>query len=64
MNPIKRWHMQFVTNPRQMRPGLISSINAAYTVDEIKEVLKETKLTDPSVTKNAIGLILVGQKKV
>lgn len=64
MNPIMRWLMQLATKPRQMRPGLTSSINAAYTVEEIKEILKEMKLTDPLVTKNAIGLVLVGQKKV
>lgn len=44
MNPIIKWLMRLMTKPREIKPGLISSINASYTVDEAQGILEETKL--------------------
>ena len=48
--------------PKEIRQGLITSINAAYTPDELKELKKGTKLENCIVSGNPIGLILTGVK--
>ncbi len=35
MNPLVKWFMKAVTKPKEIKPYLISSINAAYTIQEI-----------------------------
>jgi hypothetical protein len=50
------------TKPKEIRPGLITSINAAYTPDELKQLVKETKLKNCLVSGNPIGLKLTGVK--
>jgi hypothetical protein len=57
-----RWFLWFNATPKEIRPGLISSINAAYIPDEIKELIKGTKLEDCRVLSNLLGVILVGVK--
>ena len=57
-----RWFLWVNTRPKEIRPGLISSINAAYTPDELKELIKGTKLEDCTVSSNLIGVMLVGTK--
>lgn len=32
MNPFVKWFLKLMTKPKEIRPGLISSINASYTV--------------------------------
>lgn len=49
--------------PNEMRSGLISSINSAYTVSELRELIRGTKLADCSVTGNPIGLLVIGMKR-
>ena len=44
MNPLLEWLMWFVTRPKEIRPGLVTSINAAYTINELKEMLLQTQL--------------------
>ena len=60
MNPVIKWLMKLMTKPKEMKSGLLSSINASYTVDEIKEILKRTRLQGCEVQKNAIGLVITG----
>ena len=62
MNSLLKWFMWLMTRPKEIRPGLITSINAAYTVSEIKELLTVTQLEGWSVSKNLIGLAITGQK--
>ena len=62
MNPLMKWFMWFVTKPKEIRPGLLTSIAAAYTVDEMKLMLLETKLQGWTVKSNIIGLVVSGQK--
>ena len=56
------WFLWINTKPKEIRPGLITSINAAYTPDELKELIKGTKLENCIVSKNPIGLKLTGVK--
>jgi ubiquinone/menaquinone biosynthesis C-methylase UbiE len=57
-----KWFLYLATKPKEIRPGLISSINAAYTSDELKELIKDTKLANCAVSGNMIGLIVTGKK--
>ena len=60
MNPVIRWFMWYTVRPRKIRPGLISSINAAYTKEELEELLPRTNLLNWKVKKNPFGLLISG----
>lgn len=62
MNPLVKSFLWVMTKPRQIRPYLISSINAAYTKGEITELLSQTKLTGWQIDEKPIGLIISGVK--
>ena len=57
-----KWFLWINTKPKEIRPGLITSINAAYTPDELQKLVKETKLENCLVSGNPIGLKLTGVK--
>jgi ubiquinone/menaquinone biosynthesis C-methylase UbiE len=59
---LMKWFLYIASKPKAIRPGLISSINAAYTPDELKELIKGTKLADCEVTGNLIGVKITGKK--
>ena len=42
--------------PKAMRAGLITSVNAAYTPDELRELVAESQLETPDVHANAMGV--------
>ncbi len=48
--------------PSAMRPGLITSVNAAYTPVELRALLDGTCLKDARVSANAIGVEVTGSK--
>lgn len=62
MSPFMRWFMKLMTKPKEIRPGLASSINAAYTVQEIQSILLKTGLKSSSVKKTMMGFIITGEK--
>lgn len=62
MNPLVRSFLWIMTRPRQIRPYLASSINAAYTKGEMAELLSETRLTGWRIDENPIGLVVSGAK--
>jgi ubiquinone/menaquinone biosynthesis C-methylase UbiE len=62
INLLMKWSMYLITKPKEIRPGLRTSLNAAYTVDEIHAILNETLLKDAHITKNIIGLEITGVK--
>ncbi|MCI0494313.1 class I SAM-dependent methyltransferase [candidate division KSB1 bacterium] len=57
-----RWFLWINTRPKEIRPGLITSINAAYTPSELRELIKDTQLSNCEVSANPIGLKLIGVK--
>ena len=57
-----KWFLWINTRPKEIRSGLITSINAAYTPDEFKNLIKGTKLEKCLVSGNPIGLKLTGVK--
>jgi len=61
MNPLVKWFLKLMTKPKEIRPGLISSINASYTVQEIQSILSKTDLKSSKVKKTTIGFIITGE---
>jgi ubiquinone/menaquinone biosynthesis C-methylase UbiE len=57
-----RWFLWLAVKPKEMRLGLTTSINASYTLPEIKEVLLRTQLQGCQVRNNSLGIIISGQK--
>lgn len=62
MHPLVKWFMQAVTKPKKIRPGLRSSIAAAYLVEEIEALLRECLPGGYRVEKKAMGLVITGTK--
>ena len=62
MNALVRGFLWSVVRPASMRPGLISSIRAAYTPEEIRGLLANTLLKDARVAANALGFEISGFK--
>jgi ubiquinone/menaquinone biosynthesis C-methylase UbiE len=60
---LTKWFLWINVKPREIRPGLMTSINAAYTPDELKELIKGTKLKNCTVSGNPIGLKITGVKE-
>ena len=61
MNPFVKWFLKLMTKPKEIRPGLISSINASYTVQEIQSILSKTDLKTSKVEKTTMGFIITGE---
>jgi ubiquinone/menaquinone biosynthesis C-methylase UbiE len=59
--PVK-WFLWLVTGPKEMRQGLITSLNAAYIMSEVEEMFSTTKLQGWQVNKNLLGIVISGQK--
>jgi len=59
--PIK-WFLQMIVGNKEMRKGLVTSLNAAYTLPEIKKMLDRTDLKGWKVSQNPFGLVISGQK--
>ena len=62
MNPLVKWLMWIFTKPKEIRPGLVSSINASYTPEEIRAMLDESDLTQPTIGTAPMGLVVTGVK--
>jgi ubiquinone/menaquinone biosynthesis C-methylase UbiE len=62
MFALVRWFLWVNIKPKEIRPGFITSISAAYTPDELRELIKGTRLEGCTVTSNLIGVTLFGVK--
>jgi len=62
MSPFMKWFMKLMTKPKEIRPGLTSSINAAYTIQEIQSILSKTDLKSSTVKKTMMGFVISGEK--
>jgi len=56
MNPLPKWLLHMNCKPKEIRPGLTTSINAAYTPAELRGLVNASRLPNPEVTSNVIGL--------
>jgi len=57
-----KWFLWLGAEPKEIRPGLISSINAAYTPTELDDLIKKTKLSGCKIAGDLIGLTIAGAK--
>jgi ubiquinone/menaquinone biosynthesis C-methylase UbiE len=51
-----KWFVWFAAKPKEIRPGLITSINAAYTPGEIGNLLLEARFQNYEVTSDLMGV--------
>jgi len=59
-----RWCLWLLAKPRAVRPGLLTSINAAYTPDELRALLLEAGLSSLEVMESRTGLKASGSKRM
>jgi len=62
MNPLLKGLMRAFTRPKVMRAGLISSIDAAYIEQELRDLVARSELDHPQIKKSVIGLAVIGKK--
>lgn len=62
VNTLKKVLVYYSTRPKEIRQGLITSLNAAYTVSEITELLHHSNLRNAKVTTDFFGLCISGEK--
>jgi len=62
MNPVLRALLWFGTKPVSIRPWLNSSINAAYTPQELGKLAAGTRLINNTLSANAVDISLSGVK--
>jgi len=58
-----RMFMYTLIKPKEIRPGFLTSLRAAYTVQEIREMLSRSPLTGARVKSSPFGLDITGRKK-
>ncbi|MBI9049769.1 MAG: class I SAM-dependent methyltransferase [Anaerolineaceae bacterium] len=57
-----RWFLRAGCKPKVIRPYLDSSVDAAYTSQEVKSILLTTRCKDAQVKSDPIGLSIMGVK--
>jgi ubiquinone/menaquinone biosynthesis C-methylase UbiE len=62
MNGLLRTLMWLSTQPAAIRPGLTTSINAAYIPAELEVLLKQTCIEGARVSSNLMGITITGEK--
>lgn len=63
LNPALKALLIKSTEPKEIVPGFITSIHAAYTKKELQELLLSSKLKEAEVRKNIMTLEVTGIKK-
>jgi len=61
MSFVIKWFMWLMTRPKEIRPALITSVNASYTEEEVKGLLQGTELEGWQVKENPFGLVIWGR---
>jgi len=62
MNPLVKALVKLSTKPGEIRPGLVSSIHAAYTKDELLRLLSVISLKGYEVNRTVMDLEIIGRK--
>ena len=57
-----RWFLWLSITPKEVRPGLATSINASYTPGELGDLARGTRLAGCAISSNPIGVVLAGAK--
>ncbi|MCK5101139.1 MAG: class I SAM-dependent methyltransferase [Desulfobacteraceae bacterium] len=59
---IVKGFMRLTIKPKAMKPGLITSINAAYTKKEVTQLLQKTNIQSFNIKSSLFGLDISGKK--
>jgi ubiquinone/menaquinone biosynthesis C-methylase UbiE len=62
MNGLMRGFLWLSVRPTAMRPGLLTSVQAAYTPHELREMTTATRLKNSEISGNLIGITITGEK--
>lgn len=62
VNPVIKSLIFFTAKPKEIRPGFITSLNASYTVDELKNLIGQSELKNVAVIKEFFGVSAQGKK--
>jgi ubiquinone/menaquinone biosynthesis C-methylase UbiE len=60
VNPLVKWMIYASTKPKEIRPGFLTSMAAAYTVPELREIAGRSRLQGVQVRPEFFGLTLTG----
>jgi len=63
MSQLVKLFLMFNAKPKEIRKGLITSLGAAYTADELKGLLQATSLNSFKISGGLMSLNIVGIKK-
>ena len=63
MFPVLKWLLWLVASPKEVRPGLLTSLRAAYTPEEVAALIREVELSSCEVEGSPAGLTVVGRKR-
>ena len=62
VNPAIKWLIYSMTKPKEIKPGFLTSLYAAYTADEMRSLLDRSDLRYAAVVKDFFGLTVSGRK--
>jgi len=62
MNPLLLRSMWLSVRPTAIRPGLLTSVGAAYTPGELRAMVEQTRLKKAQISANPIGIEVTGTK--
>ena len=62
INVLVKGMMKLTGKPKEIKAGLISSINAAYTIEELQTLLEQSAFTTYNISTNPFGIELSGEK--
>jgi len=62
MSSLWKWIVWFMAWPKEVRPYFMASVNESYTIEEVKDILRDTQLRNSSVSKAWYGLTITGQR--
>ena len=62
MFPVLKWLLWLVAKPKEIRPGLLTSLRAAYTPEEAKVLIREAGLLSCEIEASQAGLKVTGTK--
>ncbi|MBN1103112.1 MAG: class I SAM-dependent methyltransferase [Deltaproteobacteria bacterium] len=62
LNPLVKWFMQAVTRPKEILPGLASSLRAAYIREELEAILGRSPFQVFEVQNTLMGIQVTGRK--
>ncbi|MCK4354367.1 MAG: class I SAM-dependent methyltransferase [Dehalococcoidia bacterium] len=49
-----------MARPKEVRPHFIASVEESYRIEEVRSIVRDTRLAHPSVRKSLYGLIITG----